>query len=293
MGKVYVEENRGYITASKLKDFIKSPEYFFLKYIKEVPDLKEEEKVCFKLGTAIDDLISYWENEFFKKYYIDEGLLKAELEDRLFNMGVDTKGLKVEDMKALIYWDIENKKRLTAWEWETVLGCVNELRRQKLFDKDGAYNHQKTYIGKYKNLQLKGTLDRDGTEIIRDTKTTWNINKFLWEWRDLGYDVSMTFYWVLKLKATGEKSKLILDVVQKTYPYPSRIFEIPQGDILNIVDHTIIPALDTLDALMTAWEQTKDESIWKVRQKDFTKLATCDFYPIMESAIQQEVEVLQ
>jgi hypothetical protein len=45
--------------------------------------------------------------------------------------------------------------------------------------------------------------------------------------------------------------------------------------------------------MMKAYEETKDESIWKVRQSDFNKLASCDMYPIMESAIQVEVETLQ
>ena len=139
MADTYLQENRGYITASKLKDFIKSPEYFFLKYIKEVPELKEKENVNFKLGTAIDDYISYWKNVFYEKYYIDEGFKKPELEEKLFNMWIDTKGLKVDDMKALLYWDTASKIRLTAWEGETILWCVNELERQTLFEKDGDY----------------------------------------------------------------------------------------------------------------------------------------------------------
>ena len=258
-----------------------------------MPELKEKEETHFKLWTAIDDFISYGENEFYKKYWIDEGLKKPELEEKLFNMWVDTTGLKVDDMKAQLYWDTESKTRLTAWEGQTVLGCVNELQRQKLFEKDGGYNCQQTYIWKYKSLQLKWTLDRDRKEEIRDTKSCANINKFIWEWKDLGYDVSMSFYWVLKWKATGEKSRLLLDVVQKTFPHPSRIYEIPQGEILNVVEQTIIPALDTLDAMMTAYNETKDESIWKVKQSDFWKLASCDLYPVMDTTIQEEIELLQ
>jgi hypothetical protein len=45
----YIEENRGYITASKLKEFMRSPEQYFLKYIKEVPSLKEKEEKHFTL----------------------------------------------------------------------------------------------------------------------------------------------------------------------------------------------------------------------------------------------------
>lgn len=288
----YIRENFWYITASKLKCFIQSPEQFFLKYIKELPELQEKEKRHFIIWTAIDDYISYWENEFNKKYFIDECLLKWELEERLNAIGIDPKWLKVDDMKSVIYWDITSKIRLTAWEWIMINWIIKEFNRQTLFDKLWWYENQKTYIWQYKSLKLKWTLDRTKENEIRDTKSTSDIKKFMWERRDLWYDVSMAFYWVLKNKATGEKSRLIFDVAQKTFPYPSRVFEIPQGEILTIIENTIIPALDTLDSMMIAWEKTKDESIWEVKT-DFAKLSTCDFYPIMKTAIQTEVEYLQ
>lgn len=293
----YIEENRGYITASKLKEFMKSPEHFFLKYIKEVPSLKEKEENHLKIGTAIDDFISYWENAFYKKYFIDEWLNMSEMKERLLKMWQDEellKWLKKCDFEELLYWDRSKKIRLTAWDWETILWCVNELQRQTLFNKDGWYDCQKTFVWQYKSLKLKWTLDRYKTGEIRDTKSTANITKFIWEWKEsLWYDVSMAFYWILTHKATGDKPRLFFDVVQKTFPFPSRIYEIPQWDILWIIENTIVPALDTLDALMKAREETKDESIWKVRQSDFNKLASCDMFPIMESAIQEEVEILQ
>lgn len=54
----YIERNRGYVTASKLKTFIKSPEAYYLEYIKEVP-LEREDSNAFILGTAFDDHLSY------------------------------------------------------------------------------------------------------------------------------------------------------------------------------------------------------------------------------------------
>lgn len=295
MGKVidkYIEENRDFVTASKLKTFIKSPEQFFLQYIKEVEPLDKREKKHFILGEALDDLISYGENTFYKKYYFDEGLLKADLEEKLFNMWVETKGLKVDEMKEVYYGDTSTKIRLTAWDKEVVLWCYNELKRQPLFNINWWYTAQQTFTCKYKNLKLKWTLDRYKKDEIRDTKSTADINKFIWTWKDLGYDVSMSFYWILVWKATGDKSKLLLDVVQKTFPHPSRIYEIPQGDIVQTVETTIIPALDTLDAMLTAWNETKDENVWKVKT-EFQKIATCDLFPIMETAIQEEIEILQ
>jgi len=290
----YIEENRWYITASKLKCFIKSPEDFFLKYIKEIEPLNKKEKKHFKLWQALDDYISYWEKVFNEKYFIDEWLNKWEIEKRLLEQWVDTKWLLVIELKELLYWDITNKIKLTKLDFETVNWCLNELTRQPLFNKDDKYIYQKTFIWQYKSLKLKCTLDRYKVWEIRDTKTTKSISSFIWDWKSkLLYDVSMSFYWVLINKATNEKSKLLLDVVQKTFPYPSRIFEIPQWDIIETVNQTIIPALDTLDTVMKAWEETKNEDVWKVRQLDFNKLSSCEMYPIMETAIQENIEILQ
>lgn len=301
MSDKYIEENRGYITASKLKEFMKSPEQFFLKYIKEVPQLQEKEKKCFRIWTAIDDLISYWEIKFAEKYFADEWLLKWDLIDILsIDYSLDVlKKMKLDELKELKYWEINSKIKLTKQEYEDILGCVRELYRQPLFNKGWWYECQKTYIGKYKWLELKWTLDRDKKDEFRDTKSNWNIARFEWDWKEFWYDVSMAFYWVLKNRATWETPKAILDVVQSSFPYPSRIYELPQWDILDTVNTVIIPALDTLDVIMTAWKETGDENIWKVkptnisRELHFKNLCSCDMYPIMESAIQKEVEILQ
>lgn len=293
----YIEENRWYITASKLKEFMKSPEQFFLKYIKELPSPKDSDERHFILWTAIDDFISYWELEFHKKYFIDEWLTIAETTERLISIWIDPivlKWLKAPDLKEMLYWDISSKIRLTAWEWQTVLGCVRELNRQPLFNKDWWYECQKTFIWTYKGLKLKWTLDRYKTGELRDTKSCASISSFIWDWKEkFWYDVSMSFYWVLVWKATGDKPETILDVVQKTFPYASRIYKIPTEQIIATAEHTIIPALDTLDAMMTAWNETKNEDLWKVRQIDFAKLSSCDMYPIMESALQETIENLQ
>lgn len=293
----YIEENRGYITASKLKEFMKSPEQFFLKYIKEMPSQKDSDERHFILWTALDDYISYWELEFHKKYFIDEWLTISDMTERLTANWTDPivlKWLKAWELKELLYWDISSKIRLTAWEWETILWCVREFNRQSLFNKNWWYETQKTFIWAYKSLKLKWTLDRYKTGELRDTKTCANIWKFIWEWKDiLWYDVSMAFYWVLVWKATWDKPKTILDVVQKTFPFPSRSYEIPNEHIFWIVENTIIPALETLDAMMIARNETKNEDLWKVRQRDFSKLIQCDMYPIMESAIQETFEILQ
>jgi len=43
---------------------------------------------------------------------------------------------------------------------------------------------------------------------------------------------------------------------------------------------------------MTAYNETKDENVWKVKTP-FTQQIDCDFYSLMETTIQKEVEILQ
>lgn len=292
----YIEENRWFITASKWKCFVNSPEDFFLKYVKEVEPLTDQEKKCLKIWTALDDLISYWETEFHKKYFVDEWLKVDEMKERCSKIWVDTTWMKKPDLEEALYWDTSSKVRLTKKEWEEIFAYYKELSRQFLFNEKGPYEHQKTFIWEYKWLKLKWTLDRFASVwddvLVRDTKTTKSIDSFKWEWENkLWYDVSMCFYWVLVYCATWKSSRLLFDVVQKTYPYPSRVFEIPQWKIEWVVAR-IKESLDTLNEVMKAWEETKDDSVWKIRVP-FENLAKCDMYPIMETAIQEEIELLQ
>lgn len=294
MWNKYIEENRGFITASKLKTFLKSPEEFYLLYIKEEKPPYEKEKKAFKIWTALDDYLSYWKKAFEEKYFFDEWLLKAQLVERLETDWVDCKWLKVDELKRLYYWDVSNKIKLSDQEYQDILWMINELKRQPIFDINWKYENQKTFIWKYKNLQLKGTLDRFWVDTIRDYKTTGDICKFIWDWESkLKYDISMSFYWILVSCATGQKPELILDVVQSSAPYPFRSYKIPKDKIWQVVNQTIIPALDTLDRMMTAWELTKDESIWKVKTKDFYELAKDEIYPLMSTTIQTDFDTLQ
>jgi hypothetical protein len=63
----YLEKNRWFITASKLKYFLTfGPEAYYYKFVKELV-LDEPEKDYYVVWTAFDDLVSYWETYFFVK----------------------------------------------------------------------------------------------------------------------------------------------------------------------------------------------------------------------------------
>lgn len=307
----YIIANRGFITASKLKDFMKSPEYFFRKYILEQA-IEGEEKTCFKLGTAIDDFISYGEEKFFEKYFIDEGLLKWDLEALAIKKGIPLDAKEtVATLKEKIYWS--DKIRLTPWEGQTVTRVLKEFNRQKLFDSAGIYETQKTFSGQFKSIKLRGTLDRfriiqenkEKGEImihIRDTKTTGNIRKFKFQAvEELWYDTSMSFYnllAILELKRQYENqdlkvsAKLTLDVCQTTGQYPSRFVHLPPELVDGKIKTTIIPALETLNTMVEFWEKHKDPEVWLVKTP-YEDTLDLDLYGEMETTIQEEFDWLE
>ena len=84
----YLDKNRWFITASKLKYFLTYwPEAYYYKYVKEII-LEEKEKDYYLVGTAFDDLVSFREDKFFDKYYIDDGSLKEDLVKRCDELGI-------------------------------------------------------------------------------------------------------------------------------------------------------------------------------------------------------------
>ena len=77
----YIEENRKFVTASKLKDFLRSPYLFKIKYIDEV-DLNEEKR-HFVVGTAFHYLMEFGREKRLEKYYIDDWLVKTKIVEKI------------------------------------------------------------------------------------------------------------------------------------------------------------------------------------------------------------------
>ena len=294
----YIEENRWFITASKLKAFMKSPEYFFIKYLKEAGGVKDPSE-SMQIWNAVDYYISYWKEKFYAKYYHDLGLKKDELVKRLSWMWTNTKWLIMKDLNALYYGDTSSKIRLTTGMYTRIIWCIEELSRQPLFDIGWDYETQKTYTVKYKSLKLKWTLDRDltmdGESLIRDTKTTKSIRSFVYDWSNnmLWYDISMGFYWLLKKIETWLSSRLVLDVVQNNAPFPSRIFIVHPNSVENAFNQKIKPALDKMNDMMVEWKETWDDNVWKESYSSLDEMMDIDLYGKMDTTIQKDMEIIQ
>lgn len=130
----------------------------------------EEDKRHFVIGRAFDDLVSYGEDYFMDRYYIDEWLVVDELRQELLKRPEDKRfwrsnwavlKAKLPELRRLYYRDPGDKKiRLTPWEWKIVMWMYREACRQKLTDMNGLYGKQVMVEWKYNWIPIRWCLDR-------------------------------------------------------------------------------------------------------------------------------------
>lgn len=292
----YLDKNRWFITASKLKYFLTFwPEAYYYKFVKEII-LEEEEKDYYTVGTAFDDLLSYGEDFFTDKYYIDEWLLKDDLIKKCEEKGFRIDG-KVEDLKKRLYRD---KIKLTPLQWESVLWMYKEAKRQPLVDLwNPLYMAQKDIECEFEGLKLKGTLDRLNLEekMIRDRKTSGQFQNFEYNLETtFDYILSMAFYYTLVKVNYKIDCDVILDVFGKSKPYPYMWYKLDKVRLLSSLENKIIP---WLRALKECYEKDEWKSIYPIdyvtqnRYGDVisytkgesiarTKLMECEYYWMLE-----------
>ena len=290
----YIEKNRWYMTASKLKCFIKNPEEYKLQYIDEIEiEKSEEKKRHFVIWSAFDDLVSFGEDYFLEKYYIDQWLVTDELKQELINKWHDPKeikAMKLPELRALFYQE-DVKIRLTPAEWRDIMGMYSEVKRQPCFDFwNKNYQTQKEIIAEYNWIKLKGTLDRIDIEnkTIRDRKTSWRIDNFEYDMENtFDYVLSMAFYYVLARVSLWIDCDVFLDVVGKSYPYPSVSYKLTKDKLLQKVKDTIKPALEFYSHCLQT--DTRPSVHW-VHKTPISRYDTMksDYYPYMKSSIAQE-----
>ena len=168
----YIEKNRGFITSSKLKEFLRCAYCYKLKYIDELPDPTEGDKDYFLVGQAFDDFITLGTVGFNAKYEIvnrrKEGSTKIQI----------TQGMG--DKMAALH---------------------NEFSANKLFVRP---TQKFTFTLKGNPMPLRCELDDfDSTAaIIRDVKTTANLKTF----DPLMYIDQMAFYQYVIEEITTEET---------------------------------------------------------------------------------------
>lgn len=186
--KNYVEENRGYITASKLKMFSKCPLLFKLLYLDEIEIPEENEERYYVLWTAFHYLMEKWEEKFLEKYHIADSYLVADFKRMLLERKQDLSEeerekekkrlgkLQIPQLRAERYGkkreEESQKIRLTPKEWEDLLGMYAEAKQQPIRDMGGRYDYEKRMKFQYQDLRLSFKPDR--------------IMFYIWEDMELG-----------------------------------------------------------------------------------------------------------
>ena len=223
MTQIYFEKTKGFVTASKLKDFMSCEMLYYLKWI-EGHAQEEETTDALEFGNILDAYVTLGDKAFWKKYTI--------LEPR--------KSRKTE-------FDIKNS------DGEKLLKMIEEIKRQPLFLDSKDYDKQELISCEYKGLKLCGRLDRYSKKkkIIRDTKScrshsgefhysdSFHNQAFLFD-----YPFSMAFYAILARIRDEIDCEVGLDVFAKNNGL-YQLYMIP-NDIINPEKHRIIEQLDKL-----------------------------------------------
>lgn len=212
----YLEETKGFMTASKLKSFAACPFSYYLT-CELGYKLEDNDKVCFQVGTAIDDYVTYGRAYFDDKYVILPPNTKRKMNT--------------------------SKIEFTNSDGACIENIIKEMKRQPLFDlHNPRFQCQKEIIAEFEGIKLRAKLDRIDPKAfeIRDTKTTRHAddgkkfhNNCMYATHDFGYLFSMAFYQGLANLAKQGDWKVLLEFFSKGADHSKFLqIQLPQ-DILD------------------------------------------------------------
>lgn len=207
----YAEKNNGFITSHKLKEFIRCPRCYELKFILMKEDPTEKDKDYFIVGQALDDLTTHGKQWYDEKYETVSRRGKSE------------------------------KIQLTNVMSETVNKGFVEYSLNPMFPER---LEKKIFSIELGGFRLRGELDgydEKNFKII-DLKSTANI--FTFEWSD--YVFQMGFYALLAQEETGQQHTAELLVVDKNSAFArSRCYQF-RHETLRDSFGVILQGLDKL-----------------------------------------------
>ena len=245
----YRQKTAGRVSSSKLRAFIDCPHKYKLQYL---DGLGLEDRDCFVLGRAFEDILRLPREEFDEKYKLTPAKLatveRAAAEAKrnpLFDYG--------GDYKTGVWLEAE----YTARNGTKLLLC--------------------------------GEIDRLGNGLIRDYKLVANIAKFeRYGVSDYGYHLQLAFYQLMEAVANGHPTQFLdvrLDVVDKTknavcccYPFPPEVMAQARQEMI-----------DALERLAEREDFTPDFSGEDMR---INKCAKCDMYQHCPFARQKSLSFL-
>lgn len=287
----YIEANKWYITASKLKLFMDSPLLYKAVYVDEVDLSNIKKSPALEIWSMVDKFV-LTPIKFDEEYAFQKASLKADLIAYCENNWIAlTWKEKVEELKELVYW---NKKVLTEAQEAIVTWIAEELVRQPLWDVEWSYEKQKELFWEYDSLKIKWTLDRfnwnepNKKAVIRDLKTTsqmyynsyYDNTQF---YSDLStkdsyhYKLQMALYvWLVKQNYPDVKDiTVIIDAVWTNDPYFYQAIKLDIQELEDMRETTIIPLLNSIK-LMNSWLLPVNENRNKLASNRYYKLGTDD-----------------
>lgn len=270
MADSYIEKNRGFITASKIKLFLDSPELYKAVYVDEVDTSNIKTPEAIEDGKMIDEYLLS-SDLFHQNYFLPQGkMLKADYVAALESAGIEFDPKEtVEQLKEKL---LGNKTVVTPAKADMLVGIRKELKRQPLWDwsPDGNhYQHQVDLEMDYRGKRIKGTLDRlyldeqEGVAVIRDLKTSsslWynNYSKTTQFVKDLTtndpfhYRLQMAMY-VRLIQANYpmvNKIKVLIDAVSTKDPYYYEAIEYDTNELVEYWTH-----VENILDMMIDWEE--------------------------------------
>ena len=289
----YIEKNKWYITASKLKLFLDSPLLYKAIYVDEVPLDGIKPVAALELWAMVDKYI-LTPDEFKEEYTFPIAWLKDDLIKYCNEKWIELTGKeKVDDLKALIYWD---KKVLTQAQEDTVLWIGLELATQPLFEWKWDYEAQKELFWEWKWLKIKWTLDRFHYEnweaTIRDLKTTSQMYYNAYSdntqfYHDLStrdpfhYKLQMALYvWLVKQNyPDAHMIRVIIDAVWTSDPYFYQWIVLNLSELEDVWDAQIVPLLEdlyNLDQWIVQWYMPNESNRNRLCGNRYYRLWTDD-----------------
>lgn len=212
--KIYHSINNRYLTASRLKDYIKDSYYFYRKHISG--DLVETTTPSMLIGSMVDTYITESKAKFTKKY-------KA----------VDRRNLKNPPTR---YTEV------TRSDYETALAIINRLENTSLYKdiKKNKFIGQKRIVRDMRIGEhfcgIAGTVDLHkfypATKhlVVIDLKTTVSVeqNKFRYIAEDLNYFLQLAMYGELLLWHYGDVEKIdyYIWAAENKEPYRTSLFKL-------------------------------------------------------------------
>lgn len=220
MADTYIAKNRGRITPSKIKCFLKCKHAYYLKYIKEVPVVEERSKPLV-LGSALDYLLTYGADSFAEHYitvptlvterHVAEAQAKVDDYTARLEMALADGKTGKRETTSLNNWAAKLAERqavlqrpqLTAGEAEKVHAMASAMIANPLFYHDDESFIQRVDIkagcavGDY-TISLGGEIDRIShkRKEIRDYKALASADpqKVFFKIMDYQYLLSMRLY---------------------------------------------------------------------------------------------------